>query len=344
MTNAKFVISLDFELFWGVSDRQTVGGYGRNVLGEWEAIPRMLALFCRHGLRVTWATVGMVMCRDYKHWCDIRPGVMPLYRANISPYCMDSLVKENAGLFFARPLVERILATSGQELATHTYSHFYCGEAGATPDQFAADLACAGIIAADMGANVRSVVLPRNQIVEKFLAVLPGAGIEVYRGNAQHWLYRNGDAVVGGLAGRVARFADACLPLSGNRTVRERCKDGLINVPASLFLYPWSTRHRALSALRLHRVKQGMTSAAQTGGVFHLWWHPHNFGVNLKENLAMLEVVLRHYQLLADVYGMRTHCLGDFAPSADPAFRAGSQASLHISDPAAMDPMKRVPA
>lgn len=334
MTNAKFVVSLDFELFWGVSDRQTVAGYGRNVLGEWEAVPRMLALFYRHGLRVTWATVGMVMCRDYKHWREIRPGVRPLYRANISPYCMDSLVKENAGLFFARPLVERILATGGQELATHTYSHFYCGEAGATPDQFAADLACAGLVAADMGVSLRSAVLPRNQIVEKFLAVLPAAGIDVYRGNAQHWLYRNGDAVVGGLAGRVARFADACLPLSGSRTVREQRKDGLINVPASLFLYPWSSRHRALSALRLRRVKQGMTSAAQTGGVFHLWWHPHNFGVNLKENLAMLEAVLRHYQLLADLYGMRTHCLGDFSPSADPAFRAASKTAL--------DPTKRV--
>ncbi len=85
MTNAKFVVSLDFELFWGVSDRQTVAGYGRNVLGEWEAIPRMLALFYRHGLRVTWATVGMVMCRDYKHWRDIRPGVLPLLSGEYFP-------------------------------------------------------------------------------------------------------------------------------------------------------------------------------------------------------------------------------------------------------------------
>lgn len=342
MTNAKFVISLDFELFWGVSDRQTVAGYGRNVLGEWEAIPRMLALFCRHGIRVTWATVGMAMCRDYQHWRAIRPAVMPLYRANISPYCMDSLVKENAGLFFARPLVERILATNGQELATHTYSHFYCGEAGATPEQFAADLACAAIVAADMGAQVRSVVLPRNQVVEKFLAVLPAAGIEVYRGNAEHWLYRNGDAVVGGLAGRMARFADACLPLSGNRAVCEQYQNGLVNVPASLFLYPWSNRHRTSSALRLHRVKQGMTAAARTGGVYHLWWHPHNFGVNLKENLAMLDVVLRHYQLLADLYGMRTHCLGDFAASADPVFRVSSRGSMESTAAAVLDPMKRV--
>jgi len=329
MSNSKFVISLDFEMFWGVCDKQTIDAYGLNVLGGGEAIRRMLALFSRRGVRVTWATVGMLMCRDYQHWRAIRPTLLPGYlRAGVSPYCLDSLVKENARLFFGRPLVEQILATQGQELATHTFSHFYCNEAGATPAQFAADLACANAIAADMGATVRSIVLPRNQIVEEFLSVLPAAGIEVYRGNAHHWLYRNGDAVIGGLAGRLARFSDACIPLSGDRTERERHEAGLVNVPASLFLYPWSGRQRALSALRLRRVKQSMTTAARTGGVFHLWWHPHNFGVDVDENLALLEEVLRHYAVLADRYGMRSHCMGDFAESADPAFRTNTQMSF----------------
>jgi hypothetical protein len=335
MTTAKFVISLDFELFWGVSDSQTVTGYGRNVLGEWQAIPRLLALFGRHQLRVTWATVGMIMCRDYQHWRGIRAAVLPGYaRAEISPYSMDSLVSEHPRLFFARPLVEQILATNGQELATHTYSHFYCNEAGATPEQFAADLACARSIAAEMGVSLQSVVFPRNQIVGKFLSVLPDAGIRVYRGNAQHWLYRNGDAVAGGIAGRAVRFADACLPLSGQCTVRAQEKDGLLNVPASLFLYPWCARQRSLLALRLHRVKQGMTTAARTGRIFHLWWHPHNFGVNLEENLALLETILQHYRVLADTYGMQSLCMGDFASSANPAFRVPGQALSAGAGPA----------
>lgn len=320
MSTAKFVISLDFELFWGVSDTQTVAGYGGNVLGEWQVVPRLLALFSRHGISVTWATVGMVMCRDYTQWRDLRPAVLPGYsRMTLSPYFHEALVRENPRLFFARPLVEHILATKGQELATHTYSHFYCKEAGATPDQFLADLDCARSIAADMGVNLRSVVLPRNQMDEQFLSVLPQAGIQVYRGNAEHWLYRNGDAVVGGNAGRAARFADACIPLSGKRTVREERRSGLVNVPASLFLYPWSARQGALSALRVHRLKRGMTAAAQAGGIFHLWWHPHNFGVNLEQNLAQLEVLLRHYRVLADTYGMQSQCMGDFAASAEPA-------------------------
>jgi len=328
MIAAKFVISLDFELFWGVSDTQTVAGYGRNVLGEWQVIPRMLALFRAHGIKVTWATVGMAMCRNYAQWRDIRPSVLPGYtRIKMSPYSMDKFVKEHPKLFFARPLVEQILATEGQELATHTYSHFYCNEVGATQNQFVADLACARTIASDMGVNYRSAVLPRNQIVESFVTVLPDAGIGVYRGNAGHWLYRNGDAVAGGIAGRIARFSDACLPLSGSRTVREQHNGSLVNVPASLFLYPWSARHRALVALRLYRLKQCMTKTARTDGIFHLWWHPHNFGINIEQNLMMLIEVLQHYRLLADTYGMQSCCMGDFAVSATPTFQFSNQAA-----------------
>ena len=332
MTTGKFVISLDFELFWGVSDSRTVADYGRNVLGEWEAIPRLLAMFGRHGLRATWATVGMIMCRDYAQWRAIRPAILPGYaRGEVSPYSMDSLVSEHPRLFFARPLVEHIQATHGQELATHTYSHFYCNEAGATPAQFAADLACARSIAAELDVKLHSAVFPRNQIADDFLSVLPDAGIEVYRGNQEHWLYRNGNAVAGGIAGRAIRFADACLPLSGQCIAHEQARGGLLNVPASLFLYPWCARQRSLLALRLHRVKQSMTAAARTGRIFHLWWHPHNFGVNLEQNLALLEAILQHYRVLADTYGMQSRCMGDFASSASPGFRvAGSALSAGV--------------
>ena len=42
--------------------------------------------------------------------------------------------------FFTPELVEQIQATDGQELASHIYSHFYCGEEGVSVVQFAVDL------------------------------------------------------------------------------------------------------------------------------------------------------------------------------------------------------------
>ena len=44
-----FVISLDFELFWGVRDSKSLADYGANILGVRQAIPAMLELFCEVG-------------------------------------------------------------------------------------------------------------------------------------------------------------------------------------------------------------------------------------------------------------------------------------------------------
>ena len=49
-----------------------------------------------------------------------------------------------------------------------------------------------------------------------------------------------------------------------------------------------------------------MERAAMKNEVYHLWWHPHNFGINLKENLGFLEAVLKHYKVLHKEIGMQS--------------------------------------
>jgi peptidoglycan/xylan/chitin deacetylase (PgdA/CDA1 family) len=318
MNPPSFIISLDFELFWGVTDIATIAGYGRHVEGEWDAIPGMLALFRRYKVHATWATVGMAMCRDYREWNDIRPSLLPRYRnARASNYRYGHLARDYPRLFFARALVDRILDTPGQELASHTYSHFFCDEEGATPEQFAADMDCAALIGKQAGVKLHSLVLPRNQVRGDYLDVLPAAGIKVFRGNPDHWLYRSGHSVPGGLAGRAARLADAWVPLTRIRTRARRMGNGLVDVPASLFLRPWCNRLAHVEPVRIRRLCSAMTRAARSNDVFHLWWHPHNFGINRQENLAMLETVLRHYEKLSHEYGMRTMTMHEFAVSQD---------------------------
>lgn len=308
------LISLDFEMFWGVAESRTIAGYRRNIEGEWEAVPKMLDLFKRYGIRATWATVGMLMCRDYSQWREIRPTILPSYnRPQCSTYLLDSVARKNPKLFFARPLVEQILETQGQEIASHSYSHFYCGEAGATSEQFAADLVCAREIGTEIGVEYRSFVFPRNQVQDAYLAELDKAGYQVFRGNPDHWLYRDGHLVAGGRAGRAVRLADAYLPISGNHVAKASLDCGLVDLPASLSLRPWSRQLAALESTRLQRLKCAMTAAAEAEGIFHLWWHPHNFGVNIEENMAVLESLLQHYVRLRDEFDMRSSLMGDFA-------------------------------
>jgi hypothetical protein len=47
-----------------------------------------------------------------------------------------------------------------------------------------------------------------------------------------------------------------------------------------------------------------MEEAARKGECFHLWWHPHNFGTNLYQNLITLEELLRFHVALRDRYGV----------------------------------------
>jgi hypothetical protein len=84
-----------------------------------------------------------------------------------------------------------------------------------------------------------------------------------------------------------------------------------LNVPASRFLRPYAPRLRHLEGLRLRRIVSDLEYAAREGKLFHLWWHPHNFGVNTDQNLAFLERVLGHFQRLRERHGMESLNMGD---------------------------------
>jgi peptidoglycan/xylan/chitin deacetylase (PgdA/CDA1 family) len=305
------VISLDFELFWGVTDSRTIENYGANIEGVWQAIPAMLKLFRQYDIHATWATVGMLMCKDFKQWSDLRPSVMPTYaRESCSTYSVLTLARDFPKLFFAPTLVEQILATDGQELASHTYSHFYCGEADVTVEQFAADLNCVKRIFAEYGVKPTSLVFPRNQVRSEYLKALMEAGFTVYRGNQAHRLYQEGHLVLVpyGTMWRLVRVADAYLPLTGNHvsSLPSGIPSGqLLNIPASKFLRPVS-KYPLLNWMHANRVKSGMLEAAKAKSVFHLWWHPHNFGRHTGANLTNLEELLKYYQTLNQKYGMRS--------------------------------------
>merc|ERR1711964_969642 len=76
------------------------------------------------------------------------------------------------------------------------------------------------------------------------------------------------------------------------------------NVPASHFLRPRAGRLTALHPYHLAVIERAMTRAAQTETGFHLWWHPHNFGLDTEANLAGLDRIIAHFTRLREEYGM----------------------------------------
>src|SRR5262249_46450134 len=108
-------------------------------------------------------------------------------------------------------------------------------------------------------------------------------------------------------------LADHYVNVTGYHVRPSQHEDGLVNVPASRFLRPCVPPLAPLDSLRLSRITSAMEAAAQSGAVYHLWWHPHNFGLNIEKNIAFLDAILTHYAMLHDRYGMKSANMGDFA-------------------------------
>ena len=87
---------------------------------------------------------------------------------------------------------------------------------------------------------------------------------------------------------------------------------GLTNVPASMFFWTRALKYPFLRRLHLWRIRESVKYAAQNGLVYHLWWHPHNFGANPDQCLRALEEILQTYDACRKKYGMRSLNMGDF--------------------------------
>lgn len=308
------VISLDFELMWGVRDHLSLAEYGDAILGARKAVPRMLALFEEFEVQATWATVGLLFAEDRDAMRDFAPALRPAYtNPALSPYFTleGGEIGRNEAEdphYFAASLIERIAETPGQELSTHTYSHFYCLEDGATPEAFAADLDAAIAIAREAGHATRSIVFPRNQYAEPHLAVCAARGIRCYRGNPAGFAYRPGDGAENkSLAARVWRLTDGIVPLAGyhDASTAPTRPDHPANAPASHFFRAGSTLP-VYKPLHAAHIRRGMDSAARQGHMYHLWWHPHNAGRRTERFMHTLRGILAHHRHLRDRYGMES--------------------------------------
>ena len=316
----KFVISLDFELLWGVRDKETPDTYGRNLMGVWKAIPEMLETFEKHKVKGTWATVGFLFASSKNELLNYCPVNKPNYiNKNLSPYNghfeLLQETEEKDKYHFASQLIDLILKYPEQEIATHTFSHYYCLERGQTKEDFKSDTEAAIEIAKKKKINIKSLVFPRNQFNDEYLEIIKNLGITSYRGNERVWFYNAASGEEEKLKKRAFRILDTYMNISGYNcySLEELKKKEPFDIPSSRFLRPYSPKLKRLEGLRLRRILKSMTYAAKRGEVFHLWWHPHNFGINQKENLNFLNSVLKHYTILNEKYGFESLSMKDLS-------------------------------
>ena len=318
MSVGRFVISLDFELFWGVHDNKTIEGYGQALRGGREAVARMLALFERHEIEATWATVGLLFFENAEEAADCLPANRPRYENQRldSFKVLETLGRDPAmnEFLFAKDLIRDIQQRPGQEIGTHTFCHYYCWDDGNDEQAFADDLAAACEAAARMGIEIKSLVLPRNQIKKSYLPICRRHGITSFRDHPNLKPYAAGDSKWMRQIRRGRRIADSFVKAVPSHLQKPSCVSGEpVSIVGSRFLRADAVRSPILLKLHARRIKDEMTRVAKEGGVFHLWWHPHNFGLQLDAKMAFLEGIIEHYHELRAQYGLVSSNMGKLA-------------------------------
>lgn len=302
------VISLDFELLWGVFDKVNWKQKVEYFLNTRKVLPKVLNLFEQYGIGCTWATVGMLFNSDWDEWNNNFPGILPTYEnGGLSAYTYGKnfQTKETEKLCFAPDLVRKILEYPGQEIGSHTYSHYYCKEPGQNSDSFKADLVKAKEMADNFNIRLNSLVFPRNQINEEYLLVCRELDIQNVRTNPNIWYWEETQKDT--LAQKLFRTGDAYFGLYDKPYETEAINmfGDITMQPASRLLRPYSGK-KLLDNLKLTRIINEMEYAAKNNLIYHLWWHPHNFGTDPSKGLEELKIILAGYKKIQNKFGFQS--------------------------------------
>ncbi|TXD56687.1 polysaccharide deacetylase family protein [Polaribacter sp. IC066] len=299
--NGLFIISLDFELNWGVFDSMSVKEYNENLKNVPQVIKRLLDLGEEYNINYTFATVGMLFNQNKEELLNSLPQIKPEYiNEKFNPYRIIENVgdsEEEDKIHYAKSLIEQIKEYPNHEIASHTFSHFYCKELGQNVRSFEDDLKSFSNVANKNNVKLNSIVFPKNQINESYLSLCKKYGITSYRGTENSFLYKPKAQGETALSTRFLRFLDSYVNISGSNIYKPKDlnKGEIINIPSSRFLRPFNKKLHFLENYKIRRITNGIKKAAETNSIYHLWWHPHNFGKNLEENFKNLEKIFMVY-------------------------------------------------
>lgn len=314
MKNGALVISLDFELVWGLFDHihlQDKVSYFDTTLN---VIPKLLEAFEKHSIHVTWATVGMLFNENWDEWFANKPLLEPTYiNQNLNPYRYGEQHRKSGfdRFFFAPHLIKAIQSVNGQEMGTHTYSHYYCLEKGQTKAQFDADIKQAVALANKFSIILKSLVFPRNQFNPSYVEVCELHHIKTVRTNPIAWYWDASSPDT--LTTKLVRTGDAYFPLGKKSYALGTIQPStVVEQAASRFFRPQHSQN-LFNTARIHRIKNEIIQAAKNGEVYHLWWHPHNFGVDSAGAMKALNQLLQVFQHCQQTYGMESLSMHEFA-------------------------------
>lgn len=275
MERGHFVISLDTELAWGRLTEENLADFIPLFKKTREVIEQLVGLFEKYNHPVTWAIVGRLIespCTRVDGYCNCHDDETVLDLLN-APEILDIIVKSSID----------------HEVACHSFEHIIFGDENCTEADADRDLSCARQVLQSHGIESTSFVFPRNKIGH--LHLLEQHGFKAYRGEDITWFMN-----MPNLLQRFFRQLDLILAIRPEVSMPYAASDNLLDIPGHMMFrirHKGPGRHLPPSLLAKRAIK-GLQEAASSKKVFHLWFHPFNFGYKTSEHLRALEQVLKH--------------------------------------------------
>lgn len=281
-----FLFSLDTELAWGHFDYFPSPDISMDSSQERYVVKRLLEIFDRYGISVTWALVGhMFYSRCEK--CPICP-IMD-WKGKYSVF--DQIYETNNSLWYGEDIVDLLLERRFvHEIAFHGYTHRIFDKNDLSEEDARTEIMEWKRLSIRKKLVPLSVIFPRNKV--GYLPVFKEAGFICYRGNQLTPRYFSTP-----LIGKVLKWMDLkfqfCIP-----EVYQPMEDpsGFVNLPASRRLFGMNPRVSRLlsllnlSKLEINRIIKGVQKAASEKKVIHIRVHPYEF--KSEKNFTQLTILL----------------------------------------------------
>ncbi len=302
LDRAAFIVSIDTEMAWGMVHRREVT-YRYDE--ELEHIQRLIDLFDEHEIPATWAIVGHLFldrCQPVdgvKHPEIVRPD----YDWFDGDWFDDDPCSDSTAdpTWYAPGVIERIReGRSNHEIASHGFSHLMAGDPGCSRETFASEMRAARSAADAAGVDLRSLVYPRNSLGH--VDVLREQGFSAYRGSRP----RTAPPSAG------QRMLDKLVG-SERTVVRPIDEDGIWNLPATI-MFDVDERPRSWRVWT-RQVERRLEQAVAHRGLFHLWFHPHNFRANPERSFEALDRILVAASVHRETGKLEATTMGSLAES-----------------------------
>lgn len=306
----KLTISLDAEIAWGRVSSPVREEFYPLFENTREVVGRLLDLFDKYSIPVTWALVGRLIDPDSQNRMTSDASLDKYYDGAISESIYeDSKLNASTNSYLNWPeLVSLIQGRPTQhELASHTYNHYFSQDI-ADGDLIDADLKTMKLVCEEAGFTPRSLVFPKNQV--GYLENVAAAGIKTFRGPDETWF-----ASMPQKLHKFLRQIDLVLPIAAPTVTPSVGEHGLVNIPGSMLfrrehigikrLLPFGTMSK--------KANLGLENAAKNGQVVHLWWHPFNFAYRADDHFKELEKVLVRAAQLRDRGDLEVRTMGSYS-------------------------------